>query len=307
MRLRLLLVLALSSTHCAMKAAHPARAVPDVGYVDLQRALMTLRDGKEARAHLMGMRRQMQQELEAQATGVRSERQALRGLSAEERPARERAVEDHERAMAQRMEEGRNQLSDAERSAMSEIFAKMDPLLERLATAHRLEWVFERGDARLAYASPELDFTDDLIRAYEGDEKRVPRPGDGARVKSNLRFVRLADAATGGKDRARLKQVLSALAQRLGATAVIEREGSGLIRAPEAGDMTQALIDAYPRGAGEADGQEPPFAGIAFAEEELTPADGERLAKERGALLVFNPSAAAYVAPVALLPVPPAR
>jgi outer membrane protein len=157
----------------AAALAGPAAAgaqAPKIGYVDLQRALNEVEEGKAARALLkkdfdekqkqLDARRvdfeKLQQEFEKQAV-VMSD-QAKRDKGGElERKARELG------ALFQQLQAD---LSKREGEATRGIFDRAGGIVREIAEADGFTMVFERNDAGLVYAPPSLDLTNELIRKY---------------------------------------------------------------------------------------------------------------------------------------------
>jgi outer membrane protein len=157
----------------AAALAGPASAgaqAPKIGYVDLQRALNEVEEGKAARALLkkdfeekqkqLDLRRagfeKLQQEFEKQAV-VMSD-QAKRDKGGElERKARELG------ALFQQLQAD---LSKREGEATRGIFDRMAGVVREIAEGDGFTMVFERNDAGLVYAPPSLDLTNELVRKY---------------------------------------------------------------------------------------------------------------------------------------------
>jgi outer membrane protein len=149
--------------------ASVARAESKIAYVDLQRALLEVEEGKGAKAKLKGDFDKKQKALDAEQESLKKDKEDLdRRSSAMDPEARREAeqklqtrlmeVTNHWQAM-------QKELSDQERVLTSGIFEKMQGVIADIAQAEGLTFVFDKN-AGLVYAPPSLDLTNELVRRY---------------------------------------------------------------------------------------------------------------------------------------------
>ena len=169
--------------------AAPASAETKVGYVDFQRALNEVDEGKAAQGTLKKDFEEKQKQLDKDKTDLdrmqaEFEKQAA-VLSEEAR--RDKAIEIQKRmAEAQGKLLGfQKELADRERVATRAIFDKMVAITREIADAEGFALVFEKNDAGLVVAPASLDLTNELVRKYNsrhpasgGDkgDKKTPAP-----------------------------------------------------------------------------------------------------------------------------------
>lgn len=150
--------------------AAPAAAETKIGYVDFQRALNEVDEGKAAQGTLKKDFEEKQKQLDKDKTDLdrmqaEFEKQAA-VLSEEAR--RDKAIEIQKRmAEAQgKLMAFQKELADRERGATRAIFDKMVAITREIADADGVTLVFEKNDAGIVVAPPSLDLTNELVRKY---------------------------------------------------------------------------------------------------------------------------------------------
>ncbi len=165
----------------ALAVPQAARAAETkIGYVDFQRALNEVDEGKAAQGTLKKDFEEKQKQLDKDKTDLdrmqaEFEKQAA-VLSEEAR--RDKAIEIQKRmAEAQGKLLGfQKELADRERLATRAIFDKMVAITREIADAEGVTIVFEKNDAGIVVAPASLDLTNELVRKYNARH----RPGDAA-------------------------------------------------------------------------------------------------------------------------------
>jgi outer membrane protein len=147
-------------------------AIADVklGYVDLQRALLEVNEGKEAKTRLKGELEKRKTELEKEQNKLRVEKLAMdkqKSVMSEEVWA-QKLTEMERKLMdfAERGQKIQTELAEKERSELKKIFEKMDPIIADIAKRDGLSVVFEKTDSGLVWAPPSMDVTAELVRNY---------------------------------------------------------------------------------------------------------------------------------------------
>lgn len=183
--------------------AAPAAGQGKIAYVDFQRALNEVDEGKAAQASLKRDFEEKQKQLDKDKVDLERmqaefEKQAA-VLSEEAR--RDKAIEIQKRmAEAQGKLMGfQKELAEREQGATRAIGEKMRALVQEIATADGVDFVFDKN-AGLVVAPPSLDLTNELVRKYnarhplgaaekadkkaapKGDKKKAePKKGDAAK------------------------------------------------------------------------------------------------------------------------------
>jgi len=138
-------------------------------FVDLQRAVTEVDDGKAAKAHLQAMIEKKQKDFDKERTALQAEKAALDKQGPMMKPetlrAKEDALEKKVMDLAKRAEVSRAEVAKEERQALDGIFGRMQALLGEIAQREGLAMVFDRSSG-VAWAQPSLDLTNELIRSY---------------------------------------------------------------------------------------------------------------------------------------------
>lgn len=168
-----------SVAHAEFKAA----------YVDIQRAVQEVEEGKIAKAKLQGMADVKQKAFEKEQNALKAEVEAYtkqkatmddKVASAKEGELQKKMFDFQNRAQALQKE-----LADLERKELGTIFPKLETLLGQIAQREGLTMVFDRSSSGLAWAPASLDLTNELIRMYNstykaGSKTPAPAPTPGA-------------------------------------------------------------------------------------------------------------------------------
>jgi len=151
-------------------AAAGARAETKLGYVDMQRAIKEVEEGKAAGAALKRDFDEKQKQLNQRSDEVKrlqeefQKQQAI--MTAEAKAAKGAEIE---RKMMETQEfymKLQQDLSGKEREAMRPLADKMAGLVREIAEGNGLALMLDREASGLVYAQASLDFTNELIRRY---------------------------------------------------------------------------------------------------------------------------------------------
>ena len=175
-------------------AAAPAAADVKVGYVDFQRALNEVEQGKAAKASLQKDFADKQKVLDKDKTDLEKmqadfEKQAA-VLSDEAKRDKAMEIQRRMNEAQGRLVGFQKELSEREREATRVIFEKMDGLVREISEAEGFTFVFEKNNAGIIVAPPANDLTNELIRKYnarykvgahEGAEKKADKKKEAAK------------------------------------------------------------------------------------------------------------------------------
>jgi outer membrane protein len=157
-----------------------ARAELRIGYVDLQRAIREVDEGKAATAVLKHDFDEKQKTLDTKKTEFDKAKTDFEKQSVvmADQAKKDRAGELDRKAMElqQLFMQMQKDLSEREREVMRGIFDKMSGVVREIAEADGFTMVLDRNDAGIVYAPPSLDLTNELVRKYN-----ARFPGAGAK------------------------------------------------------------------------------------------------------------------------------
>jgi len=152
----------------AAKAA-PAFAQTKIAVVDLQRALLEVDEGKRAKAQLKREFDKRQAKLDAQQGEAKALQESIKAGGGAMDPAkRARLEQDLQTKLVQLQQtylQLQQELAQKEKALTSQIFGRMEGLLQQLAAENDVDIVLERGQGVL-FAKEGLDLTGELIRRY---------------------------------------------------------------------------------------------------------------------------------------------
>ena len=155
-------------------AAAPARAEIKIAFVDMQRALLEVDDGKSAKSQLEKLKGDKQKQLD-------SEQEALKKLKADFDTQKAMMKDDVRRKREEELAEklGRLQmlyatlqkdLAGKEAELTKDIFKRMARILEKMGKEQKWTMIFEKTESSVLWAEQSLDLTNELIRRYNGGE-----------------------------------------------------------------------------------------------------------------------------------------
>jgi len=158
-----------------------ALAQSKVGYVDLQRALNEVADGRNAKAKL-------KKEFDARQKELDDKQEELKKMQADLQAKGDVMTEDARRKAQVEMDTKvmdvsrlyaklQKELQQKEHDATKGIFAKMSNIIKSIAEAEGVSMVFEKTDSGLLFAQPSLDLTNELIRRYNSQATKDTAAG----------------------------------------------------------------------------------------------------------------------------------
>jgi outer membrane protein len=147
-----------------------ARAQTKVAYVDLQRALNEVADGRNAKAKLkkeFDVRQKELDDKQEELKKMQADLQAKGDVMTEDARRKAQAEMDQKLMAVSRLYATlQKELQQKEHDATKGIFARMSTIIKSIAEAENVSMVFEKTDSGLLFALPSLDLTNELIRRY---------------------------------------------------------------------------------------------------------------------------------------------
>ena len=171
----------------ALLLSGSALAANKLGYVDLQRALTELEEGKAAKTRLQALLDAKQKEIDSEQEALRKEKEQIdkqAGVMSEEtRLQRQNDLQRKVVDLAQKWERAKTEMNAKEQAELQAIFAKLNPIIQTIAERDGLTMVFDK--TVFAFAASELDYTDEVMRTYRaqhpqkaGEKSPVVDKGD---------------------------------------------------------------------------------------------------------------------------------
>jgi outer membrane protein len=175
-----------------------ARAEQKFAYVDLQRAISEVDEGRQAKARLQQILDAKQKDLDREQEALRKEKEQLdkqaSAMSEEARVQKQGDLQKKLFELAQKFEKGKQEIAMKEQTEMQAIIGKMDPILTKIAQREGFTMVFDRPG--LVYAPGHLDLTNELVRMYNDQHKAKATASADAPAKKEASPKKDSSAAT---------------------------------------------------------------------------------------------------------------
>lgn len=150
-------------------ASASATAQVKIGYVDLQRALNEVDEGKAAKKKLQSDFAQKQKALDGSQQEVKRLKEELESnpmLSDEIKRQKAMVLQQKMYELQQLYFQLQQELSQKEAQATKKIFDKMGDIIVKIGKEKGYDLVLERNESRVLYAKSGMDLTDELIKRY---------------------------------------------------------------------------------------------------------------------------------------------
>jgi outer membrane protein len=142
-----------------------------IGYVDLQRALSEVSEGKKAKARLKKDFESKQQKLTNKQEDVKKLKQSLQsGAEMMTDDAKRQKAMQLQQQMAELQQlymEMQRDLAEKETQATQKIFKKMEKILNKIAKDKGYDLILEKTESSVLFAQDSMDLTDELIKRYD--------------------------------------------------------------------------------------------------------------------------------------------
>lgn len=157
-----------------------AAAQAKLAFVDFQRAVLEVDEGKAAKAQLKKEADEKQKQLDVKSDEIKKlqadfDKQVV-VMSAEAKAQKGADLDRRKMEVQEFFMKLQQDLSTRERDAMRGIFEKMQNVVREIADADGIAMVVDRS--ALVYAQPSLDVTNEVIRKYNA---RFPAGNGGAK------------------------------------------------------------------------------------------------------------------------------
>jgi outer membrane protein len=169
----------------APSAVHAAEL--KIGYVDLQKAVSEVDEGKAARAQLKHEFDEKQKKLDEKEAELKRlqgdfEKQAM-VLSEQAKKEKGEALERKFGEAQALLRQLQQELAGRERELMNALFEKMGQIVKEMAEAEGFTYVLEKSQAGIMFAPPSMDLTNELVRKYNARYAKKAAPAAGPAAK----------------------------------------------------------------------------------------------------------------------------
>lgn len=154
-----------------------------LGFVDMQRALLEVEEGKTAKARLEKMKTERQGKLDAQQTELKKLKEDLdrqkEFMKPEVREQKEQEFRQKLGELQMTYAQLQKELAEEEAKLTKDIFARMARILAKVGQDEGFTMVFEKTESSLLWAERSLDLTNELIRRFNSGEGKVAKGDKG--------------------------------------------------------------------------------------------------------------------------------
>jgi len=142
-----------------------------VAYVDLQRALLEVKEGKTAKSNLKVYFDQKQKMLDKQSEELKKQKEDLdrQGMTIDPaiKASKEAALQKAMVELQKLYYTLQNELKQKEGEAVQPIFEKMQVIIQEIAERDGYDLVLDKNSSGIVYAPMKYDLTTELIRFYD--------------------------------------------------------------------------------------------------------------------------------------------
>lgn len=155
-----------------------------IAYVDLQRALMEVSEGKAAKAQLKVYFDEKQKHLDGESERLKKMKEDLdrQGMTIDPQVKTQREGELQQELMKlqQIYMTLQQELKQKENTAVAPILEKMQAIIQEIADKDGYDLVLDKNNSGIVYAPMKFDLTTEMVRIYD---KRYPAKKDEKKAK----------------------------------------------------------------------------------------------------------------------------
>lgn len=155
-----------------------ALAQARLGFVDMQRVLSEIDEGKAMKARLESEAKKKRAELEKERNAILKDAETLEkqasAMSQEVQMQKGAELQKRQAEFLQKLQRTDQELAQKQNQQLGNILEKLHPIVKKVATDEKIDMVVER--AAIVYAEPSLDITNEVIRAYNASSPKSDAP-----------------------------------------------------------------------------------------------------------------------------------
>lgn len=151
-----------------------AQAEVKLAFVDMQRALLEVDEGKKAKSTLEKMKSDKQRQLDGEQEALKKDKAAFDTQKAmmkdDVRRQREEELAEKLGRLQMLYATLQKELAGKEAELTKDIFKRMAKILEKMGREQKWTMIFEKTESSVLWAEQSLDLTNELIRRYNAGE-----------------------------------------------------------------------------------------------------------------------------------------
>lgn len=149
--------------------SYSAQAEQKIAVVDMQKAIQTSNSGKKAREELEGAFNKKKKELQAEESNLKKLQEDFQKQQAALNPAakQKKQAELQEKFMKYQelLQKSQADIQKREQEMSAPIISKIKSVVAEIAKSKGVDVVLERNENFVLFSKPELDLTDDVLKA----------------------------------------------------------------------------------------------------------------------------------------------
>lgn len=146
-----------------------------IGFVDLQRALNTVKEGQKAINRLKRLFKKMKRDLDNRQKKVKVFQEQIKKQSLVlTESAKKKKLEEYRKMLIELQQtyiEKQRKINTMERKMKRPILNKMGLILQKIGNRENFTMIFEKTESSILFAQSHLDLTNQLIRMYNARKK----------------------------------------------------------------------------------------------------------------------------------------
>lgn len=145
--------------------------VPKIGYVDLQKVIINSKAGKSAKKAFEVKFTKKRNIIEQKTKALEKMKQEFiknsTMLNESKRKEKAEQIEKQEKDLNRTREDFREELQKEDLELTRKILKETEEILIKTAQSEGYDMIVERTESGIIYASPQMDITDKIIKAYD--------------------------------------------------------------------------------------------------------------------------------------------
>lgn len=151
--------------------AAPAAHALVLGKVDIQKILLTVKQGQKVRDDLKKEFDKKQAALQKEEGSIRKMQEELQKqgvvMNDKAKEKKEREIQEKIIALQQKSMEYQKEIQDMENKLKKPILERVREIIDEVSKSSNVDMTYESSTAPIVYAKEEKDLTDDVIKAYD--------------------------------------------------------------------------------------------------------------------------------------------
>lgn len=147
-----------------------------VGKVDIQKVLLTIKQGQSVRDKLKKSFEKKQKVLKGEEAKIRKDQEAFKKqslvMNAASKSKKENAIKEQIMKLQQKSQQFQRDIQQMENKLKRPILERVKKIITKISKKSNVDLTFESSTAPVIYAKSEKDLTAEVIKAYDKEYKK---------------------------------------------------------------------------------------------------------------------------------------